>query len=83
MGSMLHEDGAEEMLDTISSIGLDIRPKAMGLTWDQLVEGLKMLRGYVNEVGLWHSIAHDLNISDGFISDLKGRLDKAYQHRNE
>ena len=82
VGSMLHEDGAEEMLDTISSIGLDIRPEAMGLTWDQLVEGLKMLRGYVNEVGLWHSIAHDVNISDGFISDLKGRLDKAYQHIN-
>ena len=82
VGSMLHEDGAEEMLDTISSIGLDIRPEAMGLTWDQLVEGLKMLRGYVNEVGLWHSIAHDVNISDGFIYDLKDRLDKAYQHRN-
>ncbi len=36
----------------------------------------------MNEVGLWHSIAHDVNISDGFIYDLKDRLDKAYQHRN-
>ena len=81
VGSMLHEDGTEEMLDTISSIGLDIRPEAMGLTWDQLVEGLKLLRSYVNEVGLWHSIAHDVNISDGFIRDLQNRLNQAYQHK--
>ena len=75
---MLHENRADEMLDTISSIGLDVRPQAMGLSWDQLTEGLKTMRKYVNEVGLWHSIAHDADISDGFIHDLKRRLEKAY-----
>ena len=81
VGSMLHEDGAEEMLDTISGIGLDVRPEAMGLTWDQLTEGLKTMKAYVNEVGLWHSIAHDAAISDGFITDLRRRLDRAYAHK--
>ncbi|MDE0307934.1 MAG: iron-containing alcohol dehydrogenase [Albidovulum sp.] len=82
VGSMLHEDGAEEMLDTIASIGLDIRPEAMGLTWNQFEDGLRAMRSYVNEVGLWHSIAHDAAISRGFIADLKRRLANAYIHRS-
>ncbi len=81
VGSMLHEDGSDEMLDTIAGIGLDIRPEAMGLTWDELKEGLRTMRAYVSEVGLWHSIAHDAPITDGFISDLKKRLDQAYAHK--
>ena len=31
VGSLLHENRAEEMLDVISRIGLDVRPEAMGL----------------------------------------------------
>ncbi len=81
VGSMLHDDRAEEMLDTISSIGLDIRPEAMELTWDQFEAGLRAMRTYVNQVGLWHSIAHDARISDGFVSDLRRKLTKAYAHR--
>ncbi len=82
VGSMLHEDGADEMLDTISSIGLDIRPEAMGLSWDQFEDGLRAMRAYVNDVGLWHSIAHDAPISDGFIADLRKRLGTAYKYKS-
>ncbi|WP_421725517.1 iron-containing alcohol dehydrogenase [Bauldia sp.] len=81
VGSMLHDAGTETMLDIIAGIGLDVRPEAMGLTWAQLETGLKAMRGYVNQVGLWHSIAHDTDISDAFIRDLKATLDKAYAHR--
>ncbi|MCY4542247.1 MAG: iron-containing alcohol dehydrogenase [Rhodobacteraceae bacterium] len=81
VGSLLHESKADEMLDTIAGIGLDIRPEAMGLTWGQLEDGLRTMRAYVNEVGLWHSIAHDATITDGFISDLRRELAKAYAHR--
>lgn len=82
VGSMLHDSGTLEMLDTIAGIGLDIRPEAMGLTWDQLDEGLKTMRRFVNSVGLWHSIAHDAEISDGFVQDLKSRLDAAYAFKD-
>ena len=82
VGSMLHEDGTDEMLNTISSIGLDIRPEAMGLTWNQFEDGLKTMRSYVNEVGLWHSIAHDAAISEGFVADLRQNLARGYAHRS-
>ena len=81
VGSMLHEAGADEMMDTIAGIGLDVRPEAMGLTWDQAVEGLTGMRAYVNTLPLWHSMAHDVAITSGFIADLKVRLDRAYAHR--
>jgi hypothetical protein len=81
VGSMLHETGAEEMLDTIAGIGLDVRPQAMGLTWDQAVEGLTGMRDYIRTLPLWHSLAHDAPITPGFIADLRTRLDRAYAHR--
>ena len=81
VGSMLHENRAEEMLQTISAIGLDIRPEAMGLTWTQLEDGLTAMRSYINSLPLWHSLAHDMEVTPGFIRDLKKRLDSAYTHR--
>jgi glycerol dehydrogenase-like iron-containing ADH family enzyme len=82
VGSMLHEQGADEMLDTIAGIGLDVRPQAMGLSWDQAAEGLTGMRAYVNTLPLWHSMAHDVTITPGFIANLKQRLDRAYAHRS-
>ncbi len=81
VGSMLHERAADEMLDVIAGIGLDVRPEAMGLSWAQLEEGLTGMRGYVRSLPLWHSIAHDAEITPGFLRDLRARLDIAYAHR--
>jgi glycerol-1-phosphate dehydrogenase [NAD(P)+] len=81
VGSMMHDNRAEEMLDVIARIGLDVRPEAMGLSWPQLEDGLIAMRGYVRTQPLWHSIAHDVDVTPGFVADLKGRLAKAYAHR--
>ena len=78
---MLHDNGTDEMLDTIAGIGLDIRPPAMGLTWDQAAEGLTGMRAYVATLPLWHSLAHDVTITPAFVADLRRRLDRAYAHR--
>jgi glycerol dehydrogenase-like iron-containing ADH family enzyme len=82
-GSMLHEDGADEMLDTLAAIGLDVRPEAMGLTWDQAADGLTGMRSYIATLPLWHSIAHDVPVTSGFLADLRTRLDRAYAHRGQ
>lgn len=82
VGSLLHENRAEQMLDTIAAIGLDIRPEAMGLNWTELEEGLTTMRSYINSQPLWHSLAHDVDVTPGLISDLKHRLESAYAHRD-
>ena len=81
VGSTLHEEGADEMLDVIAGIGLDIRPEAMGLGWSELEAALTGMRGFVRGQPLWHSIAHDAEITPGFIRDLRRHLDAAYAHR--
>jgi glycerol dehydrogenase-like iron-containing ADH family enzyme len=81
VGSMLHETRSDEMLDVIARIGLDIRPEAMGLRWDEVEEGLLTMRDYIRTQPLWHSIAHDVPITPGFLADLRLRLDRAYAHR--
>lgn len=82
LGSMLHENRDEEMLDVISRIGLDVRPEAMGLSWDQFAEGAMAMRSYIRTLPLWHSLAHDAEITPGLLADLRTRLGRAYDHRS-
>ena len=81
VGSMLHEAGADQMMDAIAGIGLDVRPEAMGLHWHQAEAGLTGMRAYIETLPLWHSLAHDTDITPGFVKDLKQRLDLAYTKR--
>lgn len=81
VGSMLHGARADQMLDVIARIGLDIRPEAMGLNWTQLEAGLTTMRAYVRSQPLWHSIAHDEGITPAFLADLRRVLDRAYAYR--
>lgn len=78
VGSLLHDARAEEMLSAIHTIGLDIRPEAMGVTWDQVSDVLTGLRAFVREAGLWHSIAHDAEIGPAFVERLRRDLEARF-----
>lgn len=78
VGSLLHQSRAEEMLAAIVNVGLDIRPQAMGISWKQVEEALADLRDFVRAKKLWHSIAHDAEITPKFASDLRDLVEGAY-----
>jgi glycerol-1-phosphate dehydrogenase [NAD(P)+] len=78
VGSILHENRADEMLAAIVNIGLDIRPEAMGITWDDVTTALTGLQQFVRDAKLWRGIAHDVAITPAFVRDLRERLDAAY-----
>jgi glycerol-1-phosphate dehydrogenase [NAD(P)+] len=78
VGSMLHNDQADEMMRAIHRVGVDIRPEAMNLTWDDVAYTLQHLREFVTEAGLWYSIAHEAVIADEFIADLQSRITSLY-----
>jgi glycerol dehydrogenase-like iron-containing ADH family enzyme len=59
VGSTLQENEPERMLRALHTVGLDIRPEAMGVTWDDVEGALRTLPGFVREAGLW-STAVDL-----------------------
>jgi glycerol dehydrogenase-like iron-containing ADH family enzyme len=78
IGSMLHNSRADEMLNCMHDIGLDIRPEAMGVTWKDAAQALFNLRDYVKEKGLWYSIAHDVQISQSFVDELQHKVESVY-----
>jgi glycerol-1-phosphate dehydrogenase [NAD(P)+] len=77
-GSMLHRDRDEEMLDRIHRAGVDIRPEAMGITWEQVEHALVNLRRFVHEAGLWYGIAHEAEITPRFVAGLRDRITSRY-----
>jgi len=78
VGSLLHESRAEEMLAAFHHVGVDIRPEAMGITWEEAAHALKDLPDYVRRAGLWYGIAHDARIDDAFIQRLKTNIEAVY-----
>lgn len=78
VGSLLHDSKSEEMLNAIHRVGVDIRPEAMGITWDEVAVALSDLRDYVRRAGLWYGIAHDAAIDDAFISRLRISIEAKY-----
>ena len=71
------------MFDYIIRAGVDIRPEAMGITWDDMSNALINMKDYVNQIGLWHSIVHDKDIDENFVADLKLKIDKKYENFNK
>ncbi|MBK8908997.1 MAG: iron-containing alcohol dehydrogenase [Rhodospirillales bacterium] len=78
VGSLLHDSGAKQMLDAIHRVGVDIRPEAMGITWNEAAIALADLREYVRRAGLWYGIAHDAVIDHAFIDKLRGNIEAKY-----
>jgi glycerol dehydrogenase-like iron-containing ADH family enzyme len=78
IGSLLHNSRAEEMLRCMHDIGLDIRPEAMGVTWKDAAQALFKLRDYVKDKGLWYSIAHDTEITQSFVDQVRHNIERVY-----
>ena len=77
-GCLLHESRAEEMLRVMRAIGLDIRPAAMGVSWDQVGAALMGMRDFAVRNGLWHSIAHDVPIGIDFVARVRRGVEAVY-----
>ena len=78
LGSLLHDSGADRMIEAIATVGLDVRPPAMGVTWEEAEDALLSLRDFVRSEPLWHSIAHDERVTPALVRTLRARLDRAY-----
>lgn len=78
IGTRLHDKRAEEFLGAIHTIGIDIRPEAMGLSWEDVTSTLYGLSSYVREAGLWYGIAHDAKIDAAFVNELRADIEALY-----
>jgi glycerol dehydrogenase-like iron-containing ADH family enzyme len=73
-GAMMHGRRADELRQAVARIGVDIRPAAMGIGWDDVDRALTGLAGFVRAQGLPYGIAHDTAVTPGFLADLRRRV---------
>jgi glycerol dehydrogenase-like iron-containing ADH family enzyme len=77
-GSVLQENDPERMLAALVRAGVDIRPQAMGITWDDVAEGLRSLADYASAAGLWFTTAEVRPFDDALIDRVRRDVTTAY-----
>ncbi len=77
-GCMMHGARDEEMLAAVHRVGLDIRPQAMGVTWNDVTGALQGLAEFVREESLPYGIAHDFPVDAAFCERLRRRIEGKY-----
>lgn len=77
-GCLLQENEPERMLAALHRAGVDIRPEAMGVTWDEVRAALLTLPAFVEEAGLWFTVANVRRPDDAMVDDLRSRVEAAY-----
>ncbi|MEP2028802.1 MAG: iron-containing alcohol dehydrogenase [Paracoccaceae bacterium] len=78
LGAMMHDERAEELLSAVVALGVDIRPEAMDITWDDAFEAMKYLRDFVIREKLPYGIAHEFDVTDDFLTRAKDRIEEAF-----
>ena len=79
LGAAMQENRAEEMLEAICRAGVDMRPQAMGVTWDDVAATLHGLHAFVQQAGLPYSIANKARITGRWIADAREETERAYR----
>ena len=78
IGAAMHDHQPEEMLSAIRRAGVDIRPQAMGITWDDVARTLYELAGFVEQAGLWYTIANEAVITDDLVARIQTRVEAVF-----
>ncbi len=78
LGAMMHGQRVDELLDAVTYLGVDIRPSAMGITWDDVFGAMQGLKHFVTSENLAYGIANDFTVTDTFLEDARDRIEGAF-----
>ena len=73
-GSVLQDNESEMVLSSLARVGLDIRPEAMGITWDDAEAAMRGLASYVRQAGLEYTIADARPVTDDVVEHIRDRV---------
>lgn len=73
-GAVLQDNDPDLVLGALSRIGLDIRPEAMAITWDEAEAAMRGLGAYVRRAGLVYTIADARPVTDDVVDLVRERL---------
>lgn len=74
LGAALQDNDPDEVLAAIRQAGVDIRPEAMGATWDEVRGTLRRLPAFVREEGFFYTVANEREFDDELIERCRRRI---------
>jgi glycerol-1-phosphate dehydrogenase [NAD(P)+] len=77
-GALLQGSDPEAMAAAIARAGVDIRPEAMGVTWDDVAEALLTLGGYVRDAGLWFTVADTATVTSDHVAEVREIVERTF-----
>ena len=72
--SDLQGNDPERIKSIADRIGVRYRPEDMGVTWDQVGEALRTLKPFVEQAGLWYTVASERPITEEWIARMRSWL---------
>jgi glycerol-1-phosphate dehydrogenase [NAD(P)+] len=75
---MLQGNEPDTILAALHRAGVDIRPEAMGVSWEDAAEALRTLAAYVREAGLWYTVAEVTPVTEAFLEQVREGLYATY-----
>jgi glycerol-1-phosphate dehydrogenase [NAD(P)+] len=78
IGASLQQNEPEKILDAIRRVGVDIRPEAMGVTWDDVAHAIRRMPEYTKEAGLLYTSANEIPATEKFIEECRQHIYQAY-----
>ena len=77
-GALLQGSDPDAMAAAIARAGVDIRPEAMGVTWDDVAEALLTLGRYVRDAGLWFTVADTATVTLDHVDQVREIVERTF-----
>ncbi|MEL6964173.1 MAG: iron-containing alcohol dehydrogenase [Pseudomonadota bacterium] len=78
LGAMMHRERVDELLHAVTYLGIDIRPSAMDITWEDVFASMHGLKDFVTDQNLAYGIANDFVVDDVFLEEAHDRIEGAF-----
>lgn len=78
LGAMMHGEREDELLAAVAKLGVDIRPAAMDVTWEDVFAAIRSIGDFARREGLPFGIAHEFDVTDKFLYGARNRIKEAF-----
>jgi glycerol-1-phosphate dehydrogenase [NAD(P)+] len=77
-GAVLQDNEPEQILSALVRAGVDIRPEAMGIDWDDAATAMRRLAWYVRHADMPYTIADARPVTDDIVDNIRSRIEATF-----
>ncbi|MGB0708690.1 MAG: 3-dehydroquinate synthase, partial [bacterium] len=79
LGSKMHQQRTEVLLEALVQLGLDIRPESMDLSWEEVNSTMMNLKEFVHRENLPYGISNDFHVTNSFLNRARQQIESAFE----